>query len=122
MPRQKRCWSSWVYLSDGKPRPKIALTYWMNALQSLPASVPLFVTLNPSDEAGVESVLDAVDFEHPVYDVAMLHAQQRLGELQGRNGLWLCGAYHGYGFHEDGLASAVALAKQMGIAAPWHRS
>lgn len=122
MPKRRRCWSSWVYLSQGGSEARMSLTYWMNDLQSLPAEVPLFVTLNPPEGIAIEGVLDEVEFHHPLYDQPMIEAQARLPELQGRRGLWLCGAYHRYGFHEDGLASAVAVARGMGIEAPWHRS
>lgn len=122
MPKRRRCWSSWVYLSQGGPEPRMSLTYWMNDLQSLPAEVPLFVTLNPPEDMQIEGVLDETEFHHPLYDQPMIEAQARLHELQGRRGLWLCGAYHRYGFHEDGLASAVAVAKRLGIEAAWHRS
>ncbi len=122
MPKRRACWSSWVYLSQGGPEACMSLTYWMNDLQSLPPEVPLFVTLNPPEGYAVQRVLDEVEFHHPVYDQPMVEAQARLPELQGRRGLWLCGAYHRNGFHEDGLASAVAVADAWGVEVPWHRS
>ncbi len=122
MPKRRACWSSWIYLSQGGAEEKMSLTYWMNELQSLPSEHPLFVTLNPPEGFAVRDVLDEKEFTHPVYDQPMLDAQARLPELQGRRGLWLCGAYHRYGFHEDGLASAVRVAQSLGAPVPWHRS
>ena len=110
MPRRRACWSSWVYRSQGGA---IGVTYWMNRLQGIPESDPLFVTLNPSREIPAESIYDEVTFAHPVFDKAALRAQQRIREMQGRNRTWFAGAYNRHGFHEDGIKSAVDVAEGM---------
>jgi predicted NAD/FAD-binding protein len=64
-------------------------------------------------------VHNSYTFEHPLFDTKAIHSQSRIDALQGQNRLWFCGAYQRYGFHEDGLASAVAVAQAMGIEPPW---
>ena len=119
MPRHKGCWSSWVYLADGPDGRDISLSYWMNALQSLQTARPVIITLNPAKPPLAETVQDEHAFDHPVFDLEAIRAQGRLGEIQGAGNVWHCGAYQRYGFHEDGLLSAVNVAAQFGIAPPW---
>ncbi|MES2984647.1 MAG: FAD-dependent oxidoreductase [Pseudomonadota bacterium] len=120
MPRRKRCWASWVYHArTGGAEPAISVTYWMNLLQSIDEKHLLFVTLNPLTPIAPEHVFDTHQFEHPVFTGAAMAAQRRMGELQGINGCWFAGAYTRYGFHEDGLLSAVRVAQAMGARIPW---
>lgn len=121
MPGTRRCWASWNYLShrDGQSE-KLLLTYWMNRLQGLNPSHNLFITLNP--HRAPRQIVAEIDYEHPCYSKAALAAQQRFGELQGAGGIWFAGAHFGHGFHEDGLAAAVSVAADFGIAAPWNAS
>jgi predicted NAD/FAD-binding protein len=119
MPRRKRCWASWVYESDGGFHPKITVTYWMNRLQGIDDRHPLFVSLNPKREIPAHLVFDEAEFDHPMFDAAAIAAQGAVAGLQGHRRTWFAGAHLGHGFHEDGLASAVAVAKGMGIAMPW---
>ena len=119
MPRRRRCWASWVYESDGGFHPKITVTYWMNRLQGIDDRHPLFVSLNPKREIPAHLVFDETEFDHPMFDAAAIAAQAHVTAAQGRNRTWFAGAHLGHGFHEDGLASAVAVAKGMGIAVPW---
>lgn len=111
MPRNRKAWSSWVYLADQSAR--LSLTYWMNNLQPLSTDTPIFVTVNPGHEP--DQVYDTHEFTHPVFDHAAIAAQQCLDEVQGQDRLWFCGAWQGYGFHEDGLGSAVRLAERFGM-------
>ena len=114
MPHRKAAWSSWVYKADtSKPEPAIGVTYWMNKLQNIPASDPLFVSLNPSDPVPDQLIYDQKTFRHPVFDVAALAAQKQLMNLQGQNNTWFGGAYTRHGFHEDGFASAARIARLM---------
>ena len=124
MPRRRACWSSWVYLLDeakngaGFSQPQVSLTYWMNNLQGIAPGHPLLVTLNPGREpAGV--IHDEHWFTHPLFDRAAIDAQARIPELQGQNRSWFCGAYQRYGFHEDGLWSAVRMAEGLGVVPSW---
>lgn len=114
MPRRKRCWSSWNYTADSRAEAdQIGVSYWMNRLQNIPESDPLFITLNPATDIPDELIYDDANFRHPVFDRAALKAQHALREIQGQNNTWFAGAYTRYGFHEDGFASAVAVAEAM---------
>jgi hypothetical protein len=120
MPRRRRVWSAWNYASDRALGEGLSVTYWMNRLQGLPETQPLFVTLNPIREPDPASVHWRGDYTHPVFDGAALKAQRALWSLQGRSNVWFCGAYFGAGFHEDGLQAGLAVAEQLGGALrPW---
>lgn len=120
MPRSRRCWSSWVYKSDGSAQdPALSVTYWMNSLQNIPSKWPIFVTLNPKSAIAPDRVFDRHEFEHPVFDHAAIAAQPRVQALQGTRNSWFCGAHLRHGFHEDGLASAVHVCRLLGAEAPW---
>ncbi len=120
MPRRRACWSSWVYRARSDMRePAASVTYWMNRLQGIPDSTPLFVTLNPESAVPEETVLDECTFRHPQFDFSAVNAQSALHSIQGRGGVWFCGAWTRNGFHEDGLASSVAVAERFGVTPPW---
>lgn len=121
MPKRRKAWASWVYLAEDRAdkSTSVSLSYWMNNLQPLATQVPMIVTLNPGREPAADLVHDDFMFEHPVFDAGAIENQSRIDEIQGRNHLWFCGAYQRYGFREDGLASAVKLAAQMGVSPPW---
>ncbi|MEM7198271.1 MAG: FAD-dependent oxidoreductase, partial [Pseudomonadota bacterium] len=121
MPIRKAAWSSWVYLCDGHndKEPVISLSYWMNNLQPLDTDHPIIVTLNPGREPAPHLVHNDHMFAHPIFDQSAIAAQQRIGEIQGSDRLWFCGAWQRYGFHEDGLSSAVTLAQRLGATIPW---
>ena len=115
MPQRKAVWSSWVYKADTtKPEPAIGVTYWMNRLQNIPENDPLFVSLNPATPVQEDMIYDQKTFRHPVFDRAAIRAQGQLKQLQGQNNTWFAGAYTRHGFHEDGFASAVRIAREMG--------
>jgi predicted NAD/FAD-binding protein len=120
MPRRRRAWASWNYISRqaGASR-HLSVTYWLNRLQSLPGK-PLFVTLNPDREPRADLVIRRETYHHPRFDAAAMAAQQQLWSLQGRRNTWFCGAYFGAGFHEDGLQAGLAVAEALGgIKRPW---
>jgi predicted NAD/FAD-binding protein len=114
-------WSSWNYLARGPAdhRREVAVTYWMNRLQNLRTARPLFVSLNPFRAPRPGTVLVEKIYRHPQYDPAMLRAQAALPSIQGQDRVWFCGAWCGYGFHEDGITSAVAVARAFGVIVPW---
>lgn len=124
MPKRRRCWASWVYnanaLDNSDNKPSIGVTYWMNLLQSIDQRYPLFVTLNPTHEIAKELIFNCHEFEHPIFTRETIIAQERLLALQGMNNSWFCGAYTRFGFHEDGLLSAVNVSNAMGAPIPWH--
>ncbi|RKF17123.1 FAD-dependent oxidoreductase [Roseovarius spongiae] len=114
MPQRPACWSSWVYNADTtQEAPAIGVTYWMNRLQGIPESDPLFVTLNPVREVAEDKIYDSTVFRHPIFDRAAIRAQSALRDLQGANNTWFAGAYTRHGFHEDGFASGVRVARQI---------
>jgi predicted NAD/FAD-binding protein len=121
MPRLRKVWSSWNYLdvatADGTDA--VCVSYWLNRLQQLPCTTPVMVTLNPAREPHPDSVLARFDYEHPVLDQAAITAQASLATIQGKRGIWFAGAWTGYGFHEDGLKSALLIAQRFGCAPSW---
>ncbi len=122
MPRRRHLWSSWNYVRkqpsdiDGN----LCVTYWMNSLQKLDTQKNLFVTLNPTDDIHPKAVAGVFDYSHPVFDRNAMAAREMLWSLQGRRRTWFCGSYFGFGFHEDGLQSGLAVAEQLGqVRRPW---
>ena len=91
----------------------------MNNLQGIDDDKPLFVSLNPPFAPAGELTFGKYICEHPQYDRAAFAAQKRLREIQGRRHTWFCGAWTGYGFHEDGLRSGLEVAEALGAYAPW---
>ncbi len=122
MPRRRRLWASWNYLSGLPPHSAAssAVTYWMNALQPLETRSPLFLSLNPLRQPEASRVIAEFNYTHPIFDPAAMAAQRNLWQIQGANRTWFCGAHFGAGFHEDGLQSGLAVAEQMGgVSRPW---
>lgn len=120
MPKRRACWASWVFKGSTRAaNPNISVTYWMNRLQGIPASTPLFVTLNPSMPIPDEHIFDETVFHHPQFDRQALAAQSTLSLHNGSRNTWFCGAYTRNGFHEDGLWSAVEVAKRLGAKISW---
>lgn len=114
MPKRRVCWASWNYVEPQGPKPeKIDLTYWMNRLQPIPETDPMFVTLNSNTPIREELIYDQATFAHPVYDVAAQHGREAIRSMQGMRNTWFCGAWMKNGFHEDGLASAVDVVRIM---------
>ena len=112
LPRARRAWSAWNYLAVDDPsgeRP-VAVSYLINKLQPLPFATPVIVTLNPPFDPDPAKVLQEFEYSHPLLDQHAVAAQQGIGRLQGQRHTWYAGAWLGYGFHEDGLASAHAVA------------
>lgn len=116
MPRRRACWSSWNARA-GAPDAAVGVTYWMNRLQNLPETDPLFVTLNPATPIADALVYDETVFHHPVFDAAAFGAQAGIAGIQGQNRTWFAGAWLRNGFHEDGVASALRIARGLGVRA-----
>jgi predicted NAD/FAD-binding protein len=112
LPRARRAWSAWNYLAadDGSGARPVAVSYLINKLQPLPCRTPVIVTLNPPFEPDPRHVLGEFDYEHPLLDGPAVSAQRAIAQLSGARRTWFAGAWLGYGFHEDGLASAHAVA------------
>ena len=124
LPRDPRVWSAWNYMTGTRhDRPQsVSVSYLINHLQPLPVSTPVIVSLNPHIEPDPAKVIGDYDYDHPLFDQAAIDAQAQLAAIQGVERLWFCGAWGGYGFHEDGLASALAVANRLGCRAPWQDS
>ena len=115
MPKRRKAWCSWNYLADSQTEdPGLCLTYWMNNLQPLRCETNYFVTLNPSREPKSGSIQRSFLYDHPIYDLESRKAQSRLWSIQGKDRIWFCGSYFGYGFHEDGIQSGLAVAEALG--------
>ncbi|MEH6525211.1 MAG: FAD-dependent oxidoreductase [Sneathiella sp.] len=117
MPKRKRAWASWNYLnsrSEVQDKQQLSVTYWMNKLQNFISDKNFLVTLNPSQPLAPGSIIRSFPYEHPLFDSAAIAAQHMLWNLQGKNNLWFCGSYFGYGFHEDGIQSGLAVAEALG--------
>ena len=121
MPRRRRAWASWNYLATGEADEgrAVSVTYWMNRLQNIDQTIPLFVSLNPLRRPDPAKVLASSTYAHPLFDQAALDAQESLHEIQGVRRTWFCGAYCGFGFHEDGLEAGLSVAAELGAPAPW---
>ena len=113
MPDRKLAWAAWNYqrLSDTPERSGVCLHYWLNKLQPLPFSQDVFVSLNPLTDIDPSQVLGQFHYTHPVFDLAAIQAQRRMGPLQGQQHTWFAGAWMGYGFHEDGYKAGRAAAQ-----------
>jgi predicted NAD/FAD-binding protein len=124
MPKRKKAWSSWNFLSGGAAADAVRpaqVTYWMNRLQSLPDDLPLFVSLNPARMPRADLVHGDFSYDHPLYSGDSFAAQSRMEDIQGRGGFWHAGAWLGYGFHEDGLRSGLRVADALGARPDWAR-
>jgi len=120
MPKRKAAWASWnVAGRTGEAGRDVSVTYWMNRLQNLDPKRPLFVSLNPIEQPLPETVFDRYSYAHPQFDSAALAAQRSLSAIQGQRGTWFCGAWCGYGFHEDGLKAGLEVAEALGARVPW---
>ncbi len=121
MPKRRAAWSAWNYLRSSRPggEPEITMTYWMNRLQGIDETKPLFVSLNPQRDLKNGSVFGEWTYEHPQFDAVALAAQKRLSSIQGQRNSFFAGAWTGYGFHEDGLRSGVEAAAALGASIPW---
>ena len=121
LPRSPALWSAWNYLAGGQEldRHPVSVSYLINRLQPLPFATPVVVTLNPQRQPARERVIAEFDYEHPIFDRAAIAAQRELPAVSGAHGVWFCGAWNGYGFHEDGLKSALQVANALGCHAPW---
>ncbi len=107
MPRKRLAWAAWNYHIPKEPLERVAVTYNMNILQSLQAPVQFMVSLNRADQIDPAQVLGTFTYHHPVFTAAAVAAQQRRHEIDGVRRTYYCGAYWGYGFHEDGVKSAL---------------
>jgi predicted NAD/FAD-binding protein len=121
LPRARSAWSAWNYHSAGSEAGEtpVGVSYLINRLQPLPFTRPVIVTLNPHEPPAEDAVIAQFDYDHPIFDCASISAQQALPTIQGRRRTWFCGAWAGYGFHEDGLRAGMNVATALGASIPW---
>ncbi len=117
LPRRRAAWSSWNFHLSQEPARRTTVTYWMNNLQRLAAERQYLLTLNRTEAIDPDSVLGRFEYEHPVFTVQGVRAQARHAEISGPRGTHYCGAYWGWGFHEDGVISAERVCAQIEAAA-----
>ena len=118
LPRHRKAWAAWNAFVPGTPGAPCTVSYCMNLLQGLRSREPFVVTLNRSEAIDPAKVLRRLHYQHPVYNAVSVAAQRRKDRIQGRNHTWFAGAYWGWGFHEDGMRSAVEVAAGLGVAWP----
>ena len=116
LPQRKRAWAAWNYerAADlGRESSRVCLHYLLNMLQPLPFEQPVVVSLNPVNEIAIAHVHGRFSYAHPVFDLAAIRAQAQVPALQGQQHTYFCGAWTGYGFHEDGLKSGLDVATRL---------
>jgi len=114
LPRRRAAWASWNYHIPRQELGRVAVTYYMNRLQTLSAPVDLCVTLNRPDLINRRKIIREIIYHHPVYTRQAPSAQKRWDEINGVRRTYFCGAYWSCGFHEDGVKSALAVCRQFG--------
>ena len=113
LPERRAAWAAWNYerAADADlEQARVCLHYWLNALQPLPVEQPVVVSLNPQRDIDERHVVGRYEYAHPVFDLAAIRAQTQVPSLQGQQRTHFCGAWMGYGFHEDGLKAGMAAA------------
>jgi hypothetical protein len=115
LPRRRKTWAAWNALMLDDDRQACTVTYDMNQLQGIAAPENFCVTLNCSDRIDPAKILKRLRYHHPIYTRVSVAAQARRGEISGQRRTWYAGAYWGWGFHEDGMRSAVDVARALGI-------
>lgn len=115
LPRRRKAWAAWNAYIPHEPDTPCTVSYCMNLLQTLDSPEPFVVTLNRTRDIDPVKILRRMRYDHPVYTRASVAAQARKAEIQGRNRTWFAGAYWGWGFHEDGMRSAVEVASRLGV-------
>jgi uncharacterized protein len=121
LPKNKKVWSAWNYLSGKSVNEKkpVCVSYLLNQLQNLDTKKAVIVTLNPTNEPAAEHILAKFSYDHPIFDQAAIDSQKNIASIQGIKNTWFAGAWTGYGFHEDGLKSALRVLKQFNAAPEW---
>lgn len=121
MPSKRPAWSAWNYYTGAEQQGQfpVAVSYWLNLLQPLPFSQDVMVTLNPPTPPRADKTLKVIEYAHPLLDSAAYEAQKQLPQVQGLDRVYFCGAWTGYGFHEDGIKAGMAVANLLGAYAPW---
>ena len=115
LPNRRLAWSSWNYLINHDQKKIVTLTYNMNILQTLKSNETYCVTINDSTNIDRSKILKEINYSHPLFTIDSVDAQKRKDEICGKNNTYFCGAYWGYGFHEDGVNSALDVCNKFGL-------
>ena len=107
MPKYRQAWASWNARIPAEQTNHCSVSYWMNNLQGLDCNTPLIVSLNAHQDIDREKIWTECTYHHPVYTLETIKAQKKRHEINGKNNTYFCGAYWGWGFHEDGVRSAL---------------
>ncbi len=118
LPRNRKAWAAWNALVPSRDSGRCTVSYCMNLLQGIESAEPLIVTLNPTVDIDPAKILRRMRYAHPVYNPVSVAARARKAEIQGKQRTWFAGAYWGWGFHEDGVRSAVEVAEALGVSWP----
>jgi predicted NAD/FAD-binding protein len=120
LPEAKRCWAAWNYTAKSgmaiSSKQHVSVNYLINRLQPLPAKLnntQIIVSLNPATEPDPKLIHQEIHYSHPVFDMSAIQAQKELPLIQGMASIWYCGAWTGFGFHEDGLRSGELVAEAL---------
>jgi uncharacterized protein len=116
LPQHRSAWAAWNYeraANAAQEQAQVCLHYWLNVLQPLPVEQPVVVSLNPQREIDERHVVGRYEYAHPVFDLGAIRAQTQVPGLQGQQRTHFCGAWMGYGFHEDGLKAGMAAAESV---------
>jgi uncharacterized protein len=116
LPQRRAAWAAWNYeraADQTQESTRVCLHYLLNRLQPMPFTQPVVESLNPVRPIAADKVLAEFEYSHPVFDLAAIEAQRRVPQLQGVQHTWYCGAWTGYGFHEDGLQSGFSVAQEL---------
>lgn len=113
LPKNRQAWASWSVNKHAANKPVCTVNYYMNLLQSLPCKTPVIVSLNQNEYIDPDHLLVTKTYHHPVYNRQTLQAQAQIQAIQGQHNTFFCGAYLGWGFHEDGARSGVAVSQML---------
>lgn len=119
LPKRSFIWSSWNYIAS-KLSNKVSVSYYINKLQPLETDKPIIVTLNPHRKVDESLTYRVIEYSHPLFDAHAINYQEKVQDIQGEQGMYFAGAWGGYGFHEDGLKSAIKVALKMNLTIPWN--
>jgi predicted NAD/FAD-binding protein len=116
LPKRRAAWAAWNYERASEQQQessRVCLHYLLNQLQPMPFKQAVVESLNPVRPIDPAKILASFEYSHPVFDLSAIQAQRRVHELQGQQHTWYCGAWTGYGFHEDGLQSGLSVAQAL---------
>ncbi|MBR72698.1 MAG: NAD/FAD-binding protein [Rhodospirillaceae bacterium] len=119
MPKRRSVWSSWNVIDTGLEKNNLGVTYWLNNLHKFNDLPNIFLTLNPPKRIDPKMFKKSFLYSHPLLNHNAQRARKNLSIIQGKDNIWFCGSYFGYGFHEDALLSALNISEKFGIVAPW---